>query len=88
MLLEEGRQDRMVRVGQDCQYLKWISNVVLVKKPNDAWRMCVDFIDLNKDYPKDSYPLSNINKLVDATTGHAVLSFMDTFLGPNWTIFL
>jgi len=66
---------------QECQYPKWISNVALVKKPNGTWRMCVDFIDLNKACPKDSYLLSKIDKLVDATAGHALLSFMDDFSG-------
>jgi len=55
---------------------EWISNVVLVKKPNGTWRMYVDFTDLNKACPKDSYPLKNIDKLVDVTTGYALLSFM------------
>jgi len=52
---------------------------VLIKKPNGTWRMCVDFTDLNKAYLKGSYPLPKIDKLVDATTGHALLSFMDAF---------
>ena len=43
--------------------------------------MCVDFTDLNKACPKDSYPLQKIEKLVDATSGHALLSFMDGFSG-------
>ena len=43
--------------------------------------MCVDFIDLNKACPKDSYPLPKINKLVDIIAGHALLHFMDAFLG-------
>jgi len=55
--------------------------VVLIKKPNDTWRMYVDFIDLNKACPKDSYPLPKIDKLVDATSDHALLSFMDAFSG-------
>ena len=38
-------------------YLDWLANVVMVKKANGKWRMCVDFIDLNKACPKDSYPL-------------------------------
>ena len=42
--------------------------------------MCVDFTDLNKACPNDKYPLSKIDKLVDATVGHAMLNFMDTFL--------
>ena len=38
-------------------YLDWLANVVMVKKANGKLRMCVDFIDLNKACPKDSYPL-------------------------------
>jgi len=46
---------------REWQYPEWISNVVLVKKSNGTWRMCVDFMDLNKACPKDSYPLSKID---------------------------
>ena len=45
--------------------------------------MCVDFTDLNKACPKDSYPLPRIDQLVDSTAGHKLLSFMDTFSGYN-----
>ena len=38
-------------------YPNWLANVVMVKKANRKWRMCVGFTDLNKAYPKDSYPL-------------------------------
>ena len=55
----------------------------MVKKANGKWRMCVDFTDLNKACPKDSYPLPRIDQLVDSTTGHQLLSFMDAFLGYN-----
>ena len=60
-------------------YLDWLANVVMVKKNNDKWRICVDFTDLNNAYPKDSFPLSRIDQLVDSTAGHKLLSFMDTF---------
>ena len=43
--------------------------------------MCIDFTDLNKACLKDSYSLSKIDKLMDALAGHALLSFMDAFLG-------
>ena len=55
----------------------------MVKKANEKWRMCVDFTDLNKAYPKDSYPLPHIDQLVDSTAGHKLLSFMDAFSGYN-----
>ena len=64
-------------------YPDWLVNVVMVKKANGKWRMCVDFTDLNRACPKDSYPLPRIDQLVDSTTGHKLLSFMDAFSGYN-----
>ena len=45
--------------------------------------MCVDFMDLNKAGLKHSFLLPRINQLVDSTSGHKLLTFMDTFLGYN-----
>ena len=45
--------------------------------------MCIDFKKLNKACPKDSYPLPRIDQLVDATSGHELLTFMDAFSGYN-----
>ena len=42
-------------------YPDWLANVVLIKKANEKWRMCVDFTDLNKACPKDSFPLPRID---------------------------
>ena len=64
-------------------YPEWLANVVMVKKNNDKWRMCVDFIDLNKACPKDSFPLPRIDQLVDSTVGHKLLNFMDALSGYN-----
>ena len=55
---------------RDVYYPDWLANVVMVKKANGKWRVCVDFTDLNKAFPKDSYPLPCINQLIDSTTGH------------------
>ena len=60
-----------------------MANVVIVKKANGKWRMCIDFTDLNRAFPKDSYPLPRIDTLVDSTTRHGLLSFMDAFPGYN-----
>ena len=43
--------------------------------------MCVDFTDLNKACPKDPFPMSWIDQLVDATVGHPRMSFLDVFQG-------
>ena len=40
---------------------EWVANVVLVKKANGKYQMCVDYMDLNKACPKDSYPLPIID---------------------------
>ena len=45
--------------------------------------MCVDFMDLNKACPKDSFPLPRIYQLVDSKAGHKLLTFMDAFSGYN-----
>nr|KYP54269.1 Transposon Ty3-I Gag-Pol polyprotein [Cajanus cajan] len=53
--------------------------MVLVKKNSGKWRMCVDYTDLNKACPKDSYPLPSIDRLVDGASGHALLNFLDAY---------
>ena len=68
---------------QEVYYPDWLANVVLVKKANGKWRMCVDFTDLNKACPKDSFPLPRIDQLVDSTAGYRLLTFMDAFSGYN-----
>ena len=68
---------------REVQYPEWLENVILVKKSNGKWRMCVDFTDLNKACPKDSYPLPCIDALVDSAAGCKLLSFLDAFSGYN-----
>jgi len=45
--------------------------------------MCVDFTDLNKACPKDSYPLPSIDALVDSASGCKILNFLDAFSRYN-----
>ncbi|GMH26977.1 hypothetical protein Nepgr_028820 [Nepenthes gracilis] len=68
---------------REVQYPDWLSNVVLVRKSNGKWQMCVDFTDVNKACPKDSFPLPRIDLLVDSIAGHELLSFMDAYSGYN-----
>ena len=46
---------------REVYYPDWLANIVLVKKVNGKLRMCVDFTDLNKACPKDSFPLPKID---------------------------
>ena len=66
---------------KEVYYPNWLANVVMVKKANGKWRMFVDFTDLNKACLKDSYPLPQVDILVDSTARHQLLSFMDAFSG-------
>jgi BarA-like signal transduction histidine kinase len=77
--------DKLLKAGfiKEVYYPEWLANVVMVKKSTGKWRICVDFTDLNKACPKDSYPLPRIDQRVDSTAGHKLLSFIDAFSGYN-----
>ena len=62
-------------------YPEWLENTVVVKKKNGKWRVCVDFIDLNKACPKDPFSMPRIDQLVDVTVGYSRMSFLDAFQG-------
>ena len=68
---------------KEVEYPEWLANVVLVKKANGKWRLCINFTDINKACLKDNFPLPRIDLIVDATAGHELLSFMDAFFGYN-----
>ena len=57
--------------------------MVLVKKSSGGWWMCVDYTNLNKACPKDSYPLPNIDHLVNSILSFKMLSFRDASSGYN-----
>jgi len=77
--------ERLLKAGliKEVQYPEWLANPVEVKKKNGKWRVCVDYTDLNRACPKDSYPLPHIDRLVKATVDNELLSFMDAFSGYN-----
>ena len=76
---------KLLRAGaiREVEYPEWLANVMLVKKANGKWRLCIDFTDINKACTKDSFPLPRIDLIVEATAGHELLSFMNAFSGYN-----
>ena len=70
---------KQARAIKEIFYPEWLANTVVVKKKSGKWRVCVDFRDLNKACPKDTFPLPQIDQLVDATVGHLRMSFLDAF---------
>ena len=65
------------------EYPQWVANIVPIPKKDGEVRMCVDYRDLNRASPKDDFPLSYIDMLVDNTAKFKVFSFMNGFSGYN-----
>jgi ribonuclease HI len=74
---------RLLSAGviREVKYPEWLANTVMVKKANGKWRMCIDFIDLNKACPKDEFPLPRIDSLVDAAASSELMSLLDCYSG-------
>jgi ribonuclease HI len=72
---------RLLSAGviKEVTYPEWLANTVMVKKANGKWRMCIDFIDLNKACPKDEFLLPRIDSLVDAAASSELMSLLDCY---------
>ncbi|XP_021999737.1 uncharacterized protein LOC110897289 [Helianthus annuus] len=66
---------------RETKYHTWVSNPVMVKKPDGTWRMCIDFKDLNKACPKDAYPLPEMDFKVDSLVPFRYKCFLDAYKG-------
>jgi hypothetical protein len=62
----------------------WLSPPVMVeKKDAKIYRMCIDFMVLNKHCPKDYFPLPRIDQIINSTTDCERLSFLDAYSEYN-----
>src|ERR1041384_7083887 len=62
-------------------YPEWLANPVLVLKKNGAWRMWIDYTELNKACPQDPFPQPRIDQIIDPTVGCELLCFLDAYSG-------
>ncbi|XP_071687153.1 uncharacterized protein [Rutidosis leptorrhynchoides] len=75
--------DKLVKANilREVLYQTWVANPVLVKKPDGSWRIYVDFPNINKAYPKDNYPLLEIDWKVESLAGFRYKCFLDAYKG-------
>jgi len=77
--------NKLIEAGFICEvkYPTWIANIVPISKKNGQLHICVDFWHPNNYCPKDDFLLPVTEIMIDSTTGHEVLSFMDCTTGYN-----
>lgn len=61
IIISQVAMAKETRIFKEVDYLKWLSNVVLVKKTCGSPQICMAFTDLNSACPKYCFPLPSIN---------------------------
>jgi hypothetical protein len=74
---------RLLSAGviREVTYPEWLANIVMVKKANEKWKMCIDFTDLNKACLKDEFPLPRIDSLINAAVTSELMNLLDCYSG-------
>ena len=72
-MLREIKNTRIIRNSNS----HFASPVILVKKKDGTWRMCVDYKQLNKLTVKDKFPIPLVKKLLDELTKACWFSKLD-----------
>jgi hypothetical protein len=66
---------------REVHHPRWLANSVVIPKAGGKLWMCIDYNSLNKACPKDPFPLSRIDQIMDYTSGCDLLCFLDAYFG-------
>nr|GEV48449.1 reverse transcriptase [Tanacetum cinerariifolium]GEV70891.1 reverse transcriptase [Tanacetum cinerariifolium] len=73
LMVKELLDSRLIRNSQS----PFSSPIVIVKKKDGSWRMCVDYKQLNKQIVKDKFPIPVIKELIDELNEAKVFTKLD-----------
>ncbi|GKA06299.1 reverse transcriptase domain-containing protein [Tanacetum coccineum] len=64
------------RILKEVYFQRWVATTVMVQKNDVTWQMGIDFTNLNKACPKDSYPLPEIDQKIESLDGFRYKCFL------------
>lgn len=74
--------DQLIRDGLvDPSNSPWAAPIVVVRKPDQSIRLCVDYRQLNQVTKRDAFPLPQVDDAIDAMQGSAYFYTLDLASG-------
>jgi hypothetical protein len=79
--LELDRLEKANVIAKVTEPTPWVSSLVVVKKKNDAVRLCIDPSDLNRAIKREHFPMPSVDDVATRLHGSTVFSTLDATSG-------